>query len=209
VCSSQKEVWPEAITFLIFGFDRLRAGWRHHIGYRFAEHGRAVNAQIFFGGTVNQQILQSRHALDDDRRRHVFDDRVEECPRALQFALGPLAFGNVLVGCDPAAAWHRQVYDRNGTAVLQFDIQRERLALHEHGAQVGVVAFRIKRKGSGVHARGEKIRDTASAPSVARIDVVHLAVPLDPDGNPAARIEHAQALIHVIESDVEPKVLFA
>jgi hypothetical protein len=139
--------------FPIFGFDHLRAGWRHHIGYRFAEHGRAINAEIFFSGTVDQQILQGRHALHDDGRRHVFDDRVEECPRALQFAFGSLAFGNVLVGCDPAAARHRVVDDRDGTAVLQFDIQRERPALHERGTQVGVVTFRIKRKGAGLHAR--------------------------------------------------------
>ena len=79
---------------------------------------RTVDAEIFFGRAVDQQIAQVGNVLDDDRRRHVLDDRVEERARALKLALGTIALRHVFMRRHPAAAFHRLVHDRDGAAVL-------------------------------------------------------------------------------------------
>ena len=91
--------------FLIFGFDLFA---RCDCGMTSAavlpSMAERSIAEIFLGGAVDQQIPQIGILLHDDRRRHVLDDRIEERAGLLEFALGPLALGNVLVRRHPAAA---------------------------------------------------------------------------------------------------------
>ena len=132
--------------FLIFGLDRFGAGLRHNVSGDLAEHRCAVDAEIFLGGTIDQQVSQVRNVLHDDRRRNVLDDRIEKRAGMFQFALGPLALGDVFVRGHPAAAFGRLIDDGDDATVLQFDVEREGLALLERRAQFGFVARRIERE---------------------------------------------------------------
>ena len=192
---------------LVLGFDQLRAGfWQYRSGV-FADEQRAVHAQIFLGGAVDQQIPQVRNVLHDDRRRHVFDDGVEERAGVLEFALGFFAFRDILMHRHPSAVLGRMIDDVDDAAVGQFDGDDKGTAARDRGTQIGVVAGRIKREGSGGDASVEQVADGAAAPDVLRIDVVHGPVSLVPDHQPVLRIEHTQTLNHVVERGVELHVL--
>ena len=87
---------------------------------------------------------------------------------------------------------------------FEFDFDREGLALLERGAQFGIVAGGIERKRAGCNARVEQVANSAAAPNPARVDPVHGAIALVPDHQPVLRIEHAQALIHVVDARRRP-----
>ena len=128
---------PGRDQFLVFRLDRCGAGGRVDVARGTAEHRRAVYAKIAFGRAVDQQIAQRRQILDDDRRWHVLDDRVEERAGLLQIALGVLALGDILVRRHPAATRHRLVDHRDDAAVVQRDIHSERVPLLDRRAQLG------------------------------------------------------------------------
>ena len=191
----------------VFGFDQLRAGFCQHFTGGSADHRRAVDAEIFFGGAVDQAVAQARNVLDDDRRRHVLDDGVEERAGMLELALGHFAFRNVFVRRDPAAAFDRLVDDVDDAAVGQFDVDDKGAAALERSAQLVVVAGGIEREGAGGDARIEQVANGAAAPDAFGVDVVHGPVAFVPDQQPVLRIEHAQTLDHVVERGVELHVL--
>ena len=195
--------------FAVFGLDLFRARLRHDVGTGFSEHRRTANPQILFGSAVDQQISQIGNALHDDRRRHVFDDPAEERSCALKLALGQISFGNVFMRRHPAAALHRLVYDRDRAAVLQLDGEGKSLAPLERLAQVRFITLRVERECSRSDARFKQIAHGASPPDAVRVDPVHLPVSLVPDNQAILRIKHAQTLMHVVESFVEPKMLLA
>ena len=85
-------------------FDLVGAGLRHDFVNGLAEHRRAVDAEIFFGGAIDQHVAQILRALHDDRRRHVLDDGVEERAGMFKVALGFFAFRNVFMHRHPTAA---------------------------------------------------------------------------------------------------------
>ena len=127
----------------------------------------------------------------------------------LEFALGLFAFRDILMHRDPAAAFDRLVDDIDDAAVVQFDVEREALAFFERGAQFVIITTRVKRERSRRNARFEQIADGGAAPDAFRIDVVHRPVSFVPDQQPILRIEHAQALNHIVERAVEAHVLLA
>ena len=81
--------------------------------------------------------------------------------------------------------------------------------MRQRRAQVGLVYRGVVREGAGGFARFEQIADTAAAPDASRIDIVHGLVSLVPDHQPVLRIEHAQALNHIVERDVELAIVLA
>ena len=60
-----------------------------------ADDAVARRAEEGFRGAVHQDMPEVARVLDDDRGRHVLDDRVEEFARALNFRFGALALGDV------------------------------------------------------------------------------------------------------------------
>jgi hypothetical protein len=127
----------------------------------------------------------------------------------LEFALGFFAFRDIFMHRDPAAAFDRLVDDVDDAAVVQFNVEREGLAFLERSAQLVIITTRLKREGASSDACVEQIADGGAAPNAPRIDIVHGPVPFVPDQQPILRIEHAQALNHIVERAVEPHVLLA
>ncbi|MGB6351343.1 MAG: hypothetical protein WBG10_15080 [Pseudolabrys sp.] len=113
------------------------------------------------------------------------------------------------MGRDPAAAFHRLVHDRNGAAIAQFYGEGKGLALPKRGAQIRVVAPRIKWKCAGGDACLEQVSNCTSTPNVKRVDIVEFSVSLVPDDKLVLCVEHAQTLIHIIERNIELQVLLA
>ncbi|MGB6351342.1 MAG: hypothetical protein WBG10_15075 [Pseudolabrys sp.] len=64
--------------FTIFDFNCFSAGFWHDFSGGLAEHIGAVDAKIFLGCSVDQQVLQVRDALHDNWRWHILDDCIEE-----------------------------------------------------------------------------------------------------------------------------------
>src|SRR5664279_5202351 len=135
---------------------------------------RLINraAEKLLGGAIDQPVAQIRNVLDDDRRRHVLENRIEEAARLLQFALGAFALGDVVVGRHPAAIFHRRVDDGDGAPVVQFHIVRECVALIDRRAQVGFAFCRDIRAVARRLARLKQIADAAAGPDTLRIDIV-------------------------------------
>src|SRR6185312_231691 len=158
---------------------------------------------------VDQQISQIGNALHDDRRRHVFDDPAEERSCALKLAFGQISLGHVLMCRHPAAALYRLIHHRDRAAVLQLDGEGKSLTPLECLTQVRFIALRVERECSRSDACVKQIAHSASPPDALRLDPVHLPISLVPDNQAILRIEHAQTLMHVVESFVEPKTLLA
>ncbi len=171
-----------------------------HLVHGLADHLFAGLAEEFFGLLVDEEIAHLRQALDDDRGRHVVDDRVEKGARLVELALRAHALADVLVRRHPAATFDRLVDDRDGASIGELDRDDVNLALLDRLAQFGIVFLRIERKRAGRDAGLEQVADRAAGPDLLRIDAVHLAVALVPNLEPIFCIEHAEALVHVIES---------
>ncbi len=193
----------------VFFLDLFCARLRHDVRGCLSEHDRTTEPQILLGRAVDQQISQVRNALHDDGRRHVLDDPVEERSRALELALVQIAFGNVFVSRHPTAAFHRLVYDGDRAAIFELDVKGKSPALLERLAQIRFVDLWVERKCPRRDARFKQIVNGAPAPDAMGIDTVHVPVSLVPNDQPVLRIEHAQALIHIIEGFIEPKLLLA
>src|SRR6185437_5412270 len=168
----------------------------------------AAYAQIFLGGAIDEAVAQGRNVLDDDRRRHVLDDHVEEVARVLQLAAGPAALGDVLVRGDPAAVRHRLIDDGHDAAVIELDLQDEAAALAERFVQFLDVAVGIERERSRGDAGIEQVAAAAADPDRAGTELVHVDVALVPHHQPVVGIEHAEALHHVVQGAFEQQVLF-
>ena len=104
---------------------------------------------------------------------------------------------------------HRLIDHRDRAAVLQLDGEGKGLAPLERLAQVRFITLRVERECSRGDARFKQIAHGASPPDAVRVDPVHLPVSLVPDNQAILRIKHAQTLMHVVESFVEPKMLLA
>ena len=127
----------------------------------------------------------------------------------LEFTYGFAAFGDVLVHRHPAAIFDRIIDDVDDTAIVQFDGHDKGVAELDRGAQLVRVACGLEGKGASGDACVEQIADAAAAPDALGVDVVHRPVALVPHQEAILRIEHAQALAHVVERGVELHVLLA
>ncbi len=171
-----------------------------HLVHGLADHLFAGPAEKLFGLLVDEEVAHLRQALDDDRGGHVVDDRVEKGARLVELALRAHALADVFVGRHPAATVDRLVDDRDGTSVSELDRDDVNLALLDRLAQFGIVFLRIERKRASRDAGLEQVADRAAGPDLLRIDAVHLAVALVPNLKAILCIEHAEALVHVVES---------
>ena len=59
------------------------------------------------------------------------------------------------------------------------------------------------------YTRVEQISNSTPTPNMAGVDIVHFPVSLIPNHQQVLRIEHAQTLIHIVERDVESKILLS
>ena len=120
----EKRDFARSEQLLVFGFDRFGAGLRHDLGGGLAEHGASRSMPRYFSAArLINRYRRSGMLLDDDRRRHILDDRVEEDAGAFELAFRPLALGDVLMRRHPAAILHRLIDDRDDAAVLQLDVK--------------------------------------------------------------------------------------
>jgi hypothetical protein len=123
--------------------------------------------------------------------------------------LGLVTLGDVLIGDDPAALLHALVIELDDAAVVQMPVQRV-LALTQPfdivgiepgtrhvrmDAELAAVLHDLAHRDAGLHDIGRQ--------------AVHLDIAAVADDHPQARIEHAQALAHVVQRRVEAAVLLA
>ena len=122
--------------------------------------------------------------------------------------LGALAFGDVVVGGDPAAVGHRMVEHGDGAAVRQLD------QLGHGGA--GRRASRTSRSmywSMSPAKVPDALRCSSSSRSVqpgfttSRRQAVHPAIALVADHQPPVAVEHQQRLRHVVDGGLEAQVL--
>ena len=94
-------------------------------------------------------------------------------------------------------------------AVADLDGHGEGLALLDGGVKVGLVSLGIERQAASGNARVEQVADAAAAPNPRGIDAIHIDVPLVPNDQTVFGVEHAQALDHVVDRAIEPRVMLA
>lgn len=193
--------------FLVFRHDRIDDGLRKNIGGVPADYLCAVDAEIILGRAIDQKILQVRSVLDDDRRRHVLDNHVEEAAGTDQFAFGALALGDVLMRSHPAAFAGRLIDHRDDAAIRHFDFKCMDVAMIQRGAQIGLILLWVVRQRPGGVARDQQFADAAAAPDRAA-QTVHGLVFAVPDHQPVLTVEHAQALRHIVQRKIAADILF-
>ena len=138
--------------------------------------------------------------------RHVVQGAVELLVLLLELSLQLFALGDVLMRRDPAAPAHRRARDANGAPVAQV-VNRRRCLVERRKALVDI-GVRI---GAGIEAVGNAVLDDL-AQRRAGLDLrgrepVDLAVAVVGDYYALVRIEHAQAVRHVLQGRVETLVL--
>jgi hypothetical protein len=123
--------------------------------------------------------------------------------------LDPAPLGDVLVGADPAAVGHRADRHFDGAPVGQRLLvndrpplcQQRKPARHQLVHRLGV--------DTAPHAVGENLPQGHARPDQVAVGVENLDVLLVADDQALVRVEHAQALRHVVEGGVEQQVLLA
>jgi hypothetical protein len=139
----------------------------------------------------------------------VLDQGIEEDTVAVALHLRAAQFRNVLVGRDPAATLHRLVDHGNDPAVLRFDHGLGGLALAHREPQFGTVAVRISGKTAALDPVAEEVTERAAGLRDFGGKPVHLDVAPVAHDQSGLRVEHAQALGHVVERGVEQDVVLA
>ena len=87
--------------------------------------------------------------IEPDPTRKILDNGLQE-GRAfaqelvvlLQFGLERLAFGYIVMGCNPSAVGHRLVSDLKGLSIQQLNDSGRYTAVDRHTVAPGVVCFR-------------------------------------------------------------------
>ena len=179
-----------------------------HVVGGLADHLVARKTEKFLAGAIDQLVALVAGVLDDQRRRHVLDDGVEERLGATKLAFGAQTLGDVLVGRDPAAAIDRCIPDRDGAPVGQHHGARFDLAaLGELGGEF----FGVAVEGAGRKPPPQQVAQAVAGvgrpvPEVSG-DPVHFEVTAVVEEQPALRIEHQEAVSHVVERGVEARAL--
>src|SRR6185295_6334917 len=120
--------------------------------------------------------------------------------RALPFGLN--ALGNVVVGAEPEwLAGDRSVDDRNRAPVRGLHHPAEGLALRHRVDDLGAVLVHVDVEAAGGLSIVDDVEKcTAGLHDLAR-QPVHVEKPVVTDDKPLSRIEHDDALRHVIDRD--------
>ena len=177
-----------------------------------ADHLLARDAEVLLAGAVDQDVAQVVRVLHDDRRRHVLDHRVGEGLAAV--ALLSARRRSVMSSCvttqpvPSGVGWLMTAMMRPSVSSIVVD---GRLAL----ASSPPAARRCSASGStaknvpvAMRAWTRSWMRAAGLHDIGR-QPVHLQIALVADHQPARRIEHVEALRHVVEGGVELQLLLA
>ena len=116
-------------------------------------------------------------------------------------------FGHVLMRCRPAASGHGLVdYEYVASIGRREDALRD-LALRQLGQKLGAKLFRIRLQETGLGAVLQHVANRATRLNDLGRQAVHLDEPAVADNDPMRRIEHDEALDHVVDGGIEPNVL--
>lgn len=121
--------------------------------------------------------------------------------------LRPLAFGDVVMGGDPAAVGHRMVENRDGAAVRQLDQPRHGGAGRKRFEHSRHVLVDVDGETSGGLAVFEKLAQRATGLHHVAGEAVHPDIALVADHQPPLAVEHQERLRHVVDGGLEPQVL--
>ena len=124
----------------------------------------------------------------------------------LDLGLGDLALGDVFVRRDPAAALHALDGQRNRPPVGQLDRPR---SLRRVQQQVRDEPIRIAAEGSGFRPHLKQALRCCARLERVRRKTVHFRILPVRDDQPVVRVEHQQALTHVVDRGVKLNALFA
>ena len=196
---------PGAHQLAVVLGDQLGGLRRENLLGRLADHALALGAEVGLAGAVDQEVAQRLGFLHDDGRRHVLDHRGGEQMAAVALLLGAAVLGDVLVRHHPAVAVRRRLADhRDDPLVGQFHLRVSGLAFLHRTHQFGDVSLRIDRKERALgHARTDQVLHGGARLHVVRRQAVDLHVALVADHQAARRVEHVEALRHVVEGRVE------
>jgi hypothetical protein len=175
-----------------------------HVVGGLADHLLARETEEGFARPIDELVGEVARVLDDEGRRNVLDNGVEEALGVLEFLFGAQPLGHVLVDGDPSAAFHRAVADRNGASVGE---------LHGLGfdppalEQLGDEAIRIMAERARRHPHLQQFAQVAARIHQVGRQPVHFEVAAVVDQQPAFGVEHEQAVTHVVERRVEARSL--
>ena len=111
------------------------------------------------------------------------------------------------MGRDPAAIRHGLVHDGDRPPIHGLHDDLEFFPETELGRELGPVSIGVKNDLVSLDpVLQERLQGAAGPHDLAR-QIVHLEVTIVADDNPLVRIEHDEALRHIVEGGVEPGVL--
>ena len=142
------------------------------------------------------------HLLAEQRAIGEIGQRIMSCHmRDARFRA--LTLGDVLMRRDPAAAGRRLVLQRDHAAVVEMRDHVDIFAMRELPPQAREIGVDIGREIAGLLAQPQDFRERAAGLHDIGRQIVHLQVTLVADHEPFLRVEHAQALRHVVERGVD------
>ena len=118
-------------------------------------------------------------------------------------------FGDVLVGGNPASAWHDPVGNRDGAAVADVERPAADMSRRKLREQSGGVFFRITCKSAEPGAIAQQFGESNAGPRVVRLELVQVAITFVANNDAALRVEQQQPLRHVIDRGVKADILRA
>jgi hypothetical protein len=123
---------------------------------------------------------------------------------ALQFGVALL--GDVIMGRKPAAARKRFVLGQNDASIARFYVESGALAFGHVVDDMLAISIDVAGKQTGIPAVPHQLMHRAAGPYHLRRQPVHIDVALIAQHDAALRVEHAQALRHIIEGVGQPAV---
>ena len=116
-------------------------------------------------------------------------------------------FGHVLMRCRPAASGHGLVDHEYVASIGRREDALRDLALRQLGQKLVAKLFRIRLQETGLGAVLQHVANRATRLNDLGRQAVHLDEPAVADNDPMRRIEHDEALDHVVDGGIEPNVL--
>ena len=139
----------------------------------------------------------------------VFDARTPRIVRARRGALlfGGMPFGDVFERREPSAVRQRPFGDRQHAPVGERDDLRRDLLLRDAAHHVGDILLDIALEAADRGAVFEDLAKLAARLHEIRVHAEHLDIALIADDQPQIAVPHAQALSHVVQGELDLRVL--